>query len=228
MTGGAATDPAAAAAADSSGAGLTGSGLLVGVDVGGTFTDVFFYDPASGRSAVAKVPSTRGDQSVGFLEGIGARVDDLARVATVVHGTTVGTNALLERKGARSGLITTAGFRDVLEMRRRDRPRTWGLVGSFEPVIPRDLRLEVAERTLADGTVRRPVDPAEVAAAARTLLERGAEVGVDRVRQRLRQPGQTRRRRWRRCGRCGRTPMSRRRRRSCRRSGSSSGRRRPA
>jgi len=175
MTGGAATDPAAAAAADSSGAGLTGSGLLVGVDVGGTFTDVFFYDPASGRSAVAKVPSTRGDQSVGFLEGIGARVDDLARVATVVHGTTVGTNALLERKGARSGLITTAGFRDVLEMRRRDRPRTWGLVGSFEPVIPRDLRLEVAERTLADGTVRRPVDPAEVAAAARTLLERGAE-----------------------------------------------------
>ncbi|MGP1396130.1 MAG: hydantoinase/oxoprolinase family protein [Inquilinaceae bacterium] len=152
-----------------------GARTMIGVDVGGTFTDVFFYDEAAGRCDVAKVPSTRGNQSIGFLDGIRAKVDDLGQVATVVHGTTVGTNALLERKGARSGIITTAGFRDVLEMRRRDRPQTWGLWGTFEPVIPRDLRLEVAERTLADGTVRTPVDPAEVAAAARTLLDRGAE-----------------------------------------------------
>jgi N-methylhydantoinase A len=151
------------------------AGVMIGVDVGGTFTDVFFYDEATGRCDVAKVPSTRGDQSVGFLAGIRSRIDDLARVATVVHGTTVGTNALLERKGARSGVITTAGFRDVLEMRRRDRPQTWGLWGSFDPVIPRDLRIEVAERTLADGTVHTAVDPAEVKAAARTLIERGAE-----------------------------------------------------
>lgn len=149
--------------------------LVVGVDVGGTFTDVFALDEASGRVGVGKVFSTRGDQSVGFLEGIGAQAPDFARIATIVHGTTVGTNALLERKVARTGVITTRGFRDVLEMRRRDRPQTWGLWGTFEPLVPRDLRVEVGERTLAEGTVRERVDPAEVAAAARTLLERGAE-----------------------------------------------------
>jgi len=92
-----------------------------------------------------------------------------------VHGTTVGTNALLERKGARTGIITTRGFRDVLEMRRRDRPNTWGLWGQFMPVVPRDLRLEVSERVLADGTVRESVRPEEVQAMARELLARGAE-----------------------------------------------------
>lgn len=148
---------------------------VIGVDIGGTFTDVFFLDEASGRCAVAKVPSTPADQSQGFMDGIRSRIADLAQVATVVHGTTVGTNALLERKGARTGLITTRGFRDVLEMRRRDRPHTWGLWGQFEPVVPRDLRLEVDERTLADGTLRKAVDPAEIRAAAQTLLERGAQ-----------------------------------------------------
>jgi N-methylhydantoinase A len=148
---------------------------VVGVDVGGTFTDVFFLDEAGGRFAVAKVPSTRGDQSVGFVQGIRRGVDDVSDVATVVHGTTVGTNALLERKGARVGVIATAGFRDVLEMRRRDRPTTWGLWGTFEPVVPRDMRLEVPERTLADGTVLEAVDADAVRAAARDLLSRGAE-----------------------------------------------------
>ena len=149
--------------------------LVIGVDVGGTFTDVFFLDEEAGRCTVAKTPSTRPDQSVGIREGIAMRERDLSRIGTIVHGTTVGTNALLERKGARTGLITTAGFRDVLEMRRRDRPRTWGLWGQFEPVIPRDLRLEVDERVLADGTVLTPVDPDQVRDAARILLERGAE-----------------------------------------------------
>lgn len=149
--------------------------LVIGVDVGGTFTDVFFLDEAAGRCDVAKTPSTRGDQSRGIRDGIAMREGDLRRIGTIVHGTTVGTNALLERKGARTGLITTAGFRDVLEMRRRDRPRTWGLWGRFEPVVPRDLRVEVTERVLADGTILEAVDPAEVEAAARLLLERGAE-----------------------------------------------------
>ena len=148
--------------------------FAVGVDVGGTFTDVFFLDEANGRISIAKVPSTPGDQAAGFLDGLRQGADP-NRIATVVHGTTVGTNALLERKGARTGIITTKGFRDVLEMRRRDRPTTWGLWGQFVPVVPRDLRLEVTERTLADGTVRDSVDPAEVRAAARTLLETGAE-----------------------------------------------------
>lgn len=146
---------------------------LIGVDVGGTFTDIFVLDAATGRAEVAKVPTSRPDQSAGFLAGIAQRVSDLGTVATVVHGTTAGTNALLERKGARIGIITTAGFRDVLEMRRRDRPRTWGLRGDFTPVVSRDLRLEVAERTLADGTVHTPVDLNAVRAAGQALLDQG-------------------------------------------------------
>ncbi|MBR0671644.1 hydantoinase/oxoprolinase family protein [Neoroseomonas soli] len=147
---------------------------IVGVDVGGTFTDLFFYDEAARQFRTAKVPSNRGDEAVGFLAGLRS-FGPVARLSSIVHGTTVGTNALLERKGGRIGLITTAGFRDVLEMRRRDRRHTWGLWGDFVPVVERDMRLEVAERTLADGTLRRAVDPAEVAAAARALLGRGAE-----------------------------------------------------
>ena len=148
---------------------------VIGVDVGGTFTDVFFLDEENGRCGVAKVPSTHGDQSKGFIEGIARQVADFAGIATVVHGTTVCTNALLERKGAPTGIITTRGFRDTLEMRRRDRPTTWGLWGQFEPVVPRELRLEVTERTLADGLVHTPVDTDEVKTAARQLLALGAE-----------------------------------------------------
>ncbi len=147
---------------------------VAGVDVGGTFTDVFRLDEASGRYRVEKVPSTPDDQSAGFLSGLRG-AGEIADLSTVVHGTTVGTNALLQRRVAVTGLITTAGFRDVLEMRRRDRPEIWGLRGSYRPVVPRRLRLEVAERTLADGTVRVAVDPAEVRAAAAELRGAGAE-----------------------------------------------------
>lgn len=148
---------------------------VVGVDVGGTFTDLFFFDEATGEAKTRKTPSTKGDQSVGFVEGIALGQPDFAKLAAVVHGTTVGTNALLERKGAKTGIIMTAGFRDVLEMRRRDRRQTWGLWGEFVPAIPRDFRAEVAERTLADGTVREAVDPAAVAREALRLRELGAE-----------------------------------------------------
>jgi N-methylhydantoinase A len=151
------------------------SRYVIGVDVGGTFTDVFFLDENTGQCEVAKVPSTPDDQSKGFIDGIRQKVSDFVGVATVVHGTTVGTNALLERKGAKTGIITTRGFRDVLEMRRRDRPNTWGLWGQFEPVVPRDLRLEVAERTLADGTIHTMVDADEVKQAARDLIALGAQ-----------------------------------------------------
>jgi N-methylhydantoinase A len=150
------------------------SGVIVGVDVGGTFTDLFALDTGTGTFRVAKVPSQRGDEASGFLAGLDA-VGGPARLSAVVHGTTVGTNALLERKGARIGLIATRGFRDVLEMRRRDRRRTWGLWGDFVPVVERDLRLEVGERTYADGTIGLAVDPAEVEAAGRALLAGGAE-----------------------------------------------------
>ena len=149
--------------------------LIVGVDVGGTFTDIFVLDEAAGVVRTGKVPSTRDDQSRGFIEGIAREVADIAGISTIVHGTTVGTNALLERKGARAGLITSHGFADVLEMRRRDRPTTWGLWGTFEPVIPRDLRLETPERTHADGSVHTRIDPDHVRAQARRLMEAGAE-----------------------------------------------------
>lgn len=149
------------------------SGRMIGVDVGGTFTDVFVLNEADGTAAVAKVPTTRPDQSGGFLDGIGREVADLSEISVVVHGTTAGTNALLERKGAKTGVICTQGLRDVLEMRRRDRPRTWGLRGDFEPVVDRRDRLEVPERTLASGDIRTPVDLDAVRQAARQLLDQG-------------------------------------------------------
>jgi N-methylhydantoinase A len=149
--------------------------VIVGVDVGGTYTDIFALDEASGRITIGKVPSTRDDPSRAFVEGVSQVAGDPATIATIVHGTTVGTNALLERKLARTAVISTSGFRDVLEMRRRDRPQTWGLWGNFTPVVPRDLRVEVDERTLADGTIARAVNPAEVARVTRALLADGVE-----------------------------------------------------
>jgi N-methylhydantoinase A len=151
------------------------SSLMIGVDVGGTFTDIFVLNEAAGTARVAKVPTTRPDQSRGFLDGIKQEVSDFSQISVVVHGTTAGTNALLERKGAKTGVICTQGLRDVLEMRRRDRPRTWGLRGNFEPVVDRRNRLEVPERTLADGTVRTPVDLEAVRSAAQALQTNGCE-----------------------------------------------------
>ena len=151
------------------------SSLMIGVDVGGTFTDIFVLNEAAGTARVAKVPTTRPDQSAGFLDGIKQEVSDFSQISVVVHGTTAGTNALLERKGAKTGVICTQGLRDVLEMRRRDRPRTWGLRGNFEPVVDRRNRLEVPERTLADGTVRTPVDLEAVRSAAQVLQTNGCE-----------------------------------------------------
>ena len=154
---------------------MMSSHVVIGVDVGGTFTDILALDEHSDEVRVFKIPSTREDQSIGFLEGILEVSENVKDVGTIIHGTTVATNALLERKGAKTGIITTSGFRDVLEMRRRDRPTTWGLWGQFTPVVQRVDRLEVEERTLADGTVRVAVDLMEVERAAKTLLKNGCE-----------------------------------------------------
>ena len=150
---------------------------VVGVDVGGTFTDLFVLDEQNGTARIVKVPSTRGEEARGFMNGIQKISEDgsASGVASIVHGTTVGTNALLERKVARTGIITTRGFRDVLEMRRRDRPQTWGLRGSFTPIVPRALRLEVDERVLADGHIHTPVNIDQVKAQAQALLDAGCE-----------------------------------------------------
>ena len=149
--------------------------VVVGVDVGGTFTDVFFLNGADGSCNIAKVPSNRQDQSVGICQGIADGLDNFSDISLIIHGTTVGTNSLLERKGARTGIITTKGFRDVIEMRRRDRPETWGLWGMFEPVVTRDLRVEIDERVLADGTIHTEVNLQDIKNAANTLLELGTK-----------------------------------------------------
>ena len=153
---------------------MSASRPIIGVDVGGTFTDLFMFDEKAGRFQTAKVPSQRGDEAAGFINGLG-KLGSIAEFGSIVHGTTVGTNALLERRGPRIGVITTRGFRDVLEMRRRDRRQTWGLWGEFLPIADRDMRLEVDERTLADGTIRTEVDEDAVRTAANALRERGAE-----------------------------------------------------
>ena len=114
---------------------------------------------------LAKVPTTPGNQAEGVLAAFDAAGEDLAGLDLIVHGTTTTTNAVLERKLARTGLITTEGFRDVLELGRRTRPQPYGMTGRFTPVIPRDLRLEVPERMDARGRVLTPLDEAAVAAA---------------------------------------------------------------
>lgn len=152
-----------------------GRDLVLGVDVGGTFTDLLLLDPGSRRLSVAKVPTTPRDQSLGFMAGIQALGLDAARARTIVHGTTAATNAVLERKGARCGLITTAGFGDILELARRTRPQLFGLTGEFESLITRELRVEVRERIDADGAVLVPLDEADVRAAVAKLQRLGAE-----------------------------------------------------
>ena len=149
-----------------------------GVDVGGTFTDLVELDPGSGELRIAKVPSTPADQSVGFLRGMASLSAPLESARTIVHGTTIGTNAILERKGARCGLITTRGFRDTLELGRRTRPNAWGMLGHFDALISRDDRLEVSERIDASGKVLEPLDEAEVQAAVERLTSAGVEALV--------------------------------------------------
>ena len=105
--------------------------LLVGVDVGGTFTDLVLFDEATGAVRVAKVPTTVANQANGVLAALAEAGAAPADLKVVVHGTTTATNALLERKGASTGLITTRGFRDVLELGRRTRPTPYGLKGTF-------------------------------------------------------------------------------------------------
>ena len=154
------------------------SGWQAGVDVGGTNTDLLFLDPETDSYRVSKVATTTDDQSLAVLEGLQSGDTPIAELAAVVHGTTIATNAVLERKGARCGLITTRGFRDVLELGRRTRPNNYGMTGSFEPLIDRELRLEVSERLDARGRVVTPLDEDEVRTALQTLESLGADAIV--------------------------------------------------
>ncbi len=151
---------------------------LIGVDIGGTNTDLIFVDAVLGRLVTAKVPTTPEDQALGLMEGIGALGVSLAEIDLLIHGTTVATNAAIERTGARCGLVTTAGFRDVLELRRRDRPDTYGLRSDFAPLVPRRHRREVPERIGPGGEVLTPLDVVALAEAASELAALGCEVLV--------------------------------------------------
>src|SRR5205809_5744997 len=138
---------------------------IAGIDVGGTFTDLIVVDDASGEVRIAKVPTTVENQAFGVLAALDAAAADPAGLEAIVHGTTTTTNAMLERKIACVGLITTKGFRDVLELGRRTRPTPYGLKGRFVPLIERRFRLEVEERVDAEGEVLVPLDEAGVEAA---------------------------------------------------------------
>lgn len=157
--------------------GPEGLGLRIGIDVGGTFTDLMLVD-AAGEVRIGKTPTTPDNQAMGVLAALTAVGVDLAAVDLLVHGTTTTTNAFLERRIARVGLITTKGFRDILELGRRTRPQPYGMIGCFEPLIERPYRLEVDERISAEGEVLRPLDPEEVRARTRELLASGCEAVV--------------------------------------------------
>jgi N-methylhydantoinase A len=151
---------------------------IAGIDVGGTFTDLIALDAASGETRIAKVPTTPDNQAYGVLAALEETGLDLADLSLIVHGTTTTTNALLERKLAKTGLITTQGFRDVLELGRRTRPTPYGLTGRFEPLIPRELRLEVPERMDAAGEVVAPLDEKALREAVLRLRNAGCEALV--------------------------------------------------
>jgi N-methylhydantoinase A len=148
----------------------------VAVDVGGTFTDIFVFEEQSGRISVTKVPSVPDDPATGILTGIRATGVPVADIKLFSHGTTVGTNALITRRFARTGLVTTKGFRDVLEIRRSTKPDLWDAYKDVAPpYIARRDRFEVDERTLYDGTVTRPLDEEQARETARILGRRGVE-----------------------------------------------------
>ncbi len=152
--------------------------MIIGVDVGGTFTDLIQLDSECRGLRIAKTPTTTDNQAFGVFAAMADAEVSLPKVDLIIHGTTTTTNAVLERKLSRTGLITTRGFRDVLELGRRTRPQPYGMMGHFVPIIPRDLRLEVPERMDAAGDVVVPLDEAAVKAAAKLLLERGCEALV--------------------------------------------------
>ncbi|TGT71508.1 hydantoinase/oxoprolinase family protein [bacterium M00.F.Ca.ET.159.01.1.1] len=150
--------------------------VVAGIDVGGTFTDLLLIDgKAGGKVHIAKTPTTVENQAFGVVSALGATGFPVDAIDLIVHGTTTTTNAVLERRLARTGMITTRGFRDVIELGRRTRPQPYGMTGTFVPVIPRDLRLEVSERVEASGAVRIQLDEAEMRDAVKKLLDAGCE-----------------------------------------------------
>ena len=165
----------------------------LGIDIGGTFTDLVVYDHDAGTSVSRKVLTTHDDPARAVAAGVAgllaqARLDP-GSFARTVHATTLFTNALIERKGAVTGLITTAGFADTLEIGRERKYELYDLaIAKPEPLVPRHLRLEVTERTRADGRIARRLDARMLAARADALAQGARRSDRGGVPARLRQP----------------------------------------
>jgi N-methylhydantoinase A len=159
----------------------TDSSLAIAVDIGGTFTDIALHDASSGRIWRAKTPSVPSDPSQAFLTGIRLALADAGKaaptLARVLHGTTVATNMILEGKGAKAALVTTAGFRHVLTIGRQDIPRRANYLAWVKPArpVPASRVFEVKERIGAGGVVIEPLDEASVEAAAASCRKLGVE-----------------------------------------------------
>src|SRR5215813_13860222 len=152
--------------------------FVLGVDVGGTFTDLTAVDETTGRVVITKVPSQPRHEAAAVLAGLEALGIASRDVRRLVHGTTVGTNAVLERRGARVALLTTAGFRDLIEIGRTKRNIPALFVPTFvrpKPVVERKRRFEVTERLAADGSVLIPLDAASVERALDAAVAADAE-----------------------------------------------------
>jgi N-methylhydantoinase A len=152
----------------------------LGCDIGGTFTDFVLLDDRTGELHINKCLTTPRDPSDAVEQGIRElenKVPGFVRnLDEVIHGTTLVINSIIERKGARTGLITTKGFRDVLELGREIRYAPYDIFAEFpKPLVPRILRVEVDERIRSDGTILRPMDPEDARGAIRKLLDRGVE-----------------------------------------------------
>ena len=142
----------------------------IGVDVGGTFTDVVVYDEGTGVLDVAKSPTSRADPTVGLLNALAKLPVALAEAGRIVYGTTIGTNAILERTGAPVWVITTRGFRDTLEIARTNRTVLYDIrARKPAPVVPRERVIEVDERVGIDGTVMRPLRDEDVREAVERI-----------------------------------------------------------
>ena len=164
--------------------GATGYAMawMIGVDVGGTFTDFFAFDDTDDRIVLHKVPSTPANPAQAVIAGLRELTQhgvDLGAITRLSHGTTVATNALIQRRGGKVALVVTEGFRDLIEIGRQIRPKVFDLQADYPaPLVPRELRFEAAERITADGSTVRALEP--------QALERAGEADRQRETRRLR------------------------------------------
>ena len=150
--------------------------MRVAVDIGGTFTDVVVFDEVKGSLALAKTLSTPADLARGVRDGLTKAAIPLDKILSLIHGSTVVVNAIVERNGAKTALVTTKGFRDVYEIGRINRPESFNpRFRKHRPLVRREMIFEVTERMLADGSVRTPFNDDEAREVARILKEEGVE-----------------------------------------------------